>query len=402
MQSDVMRHLKSFLAEAEHVDISQYQFINLENVEAAAGSMWPSVQNRVFVATRSIIERHISEDDLIIQCASGFLVIFQDLSGRRAQNKTDTITSEMQTFFLGDQFMKLIEIFSRSERVTLEEFAATLDAAQPEGLVDDENDIVAFDDPITDLLDQTPYHELGFNDVLYHAAWDPENEAVASFIANGRTRSDESKRWLWDEDLRAGRTKPEEHLALDLSLLELVGEELTNQIREQVRCGVVLPVSYAMLLHGPARTQFTTRLAQYDEEVRKHITLRVSGAKVDAPASQLNESCRTLLPYCGRLILHAPLEAMSLKRFDSIGAKAIGASLPQNPTHMLDQDISRLSALAKRAGCKVYFDQITSWDVLKAAMKSSPLFLAGSAIGEVERLRAPYRLTRAGVLSHAA
>ena len=145
----------------------------------------------------------------------------------------------MQSFFLGDQLMKLIEIYSRSEKVSLEEFAATLDAAQPEGLGAEENDIIALDDPIQDLPAQTRYHELKFDDILYHAAWDPEHEAVVNFMANGRTRQDDAHRWLWDEDLRAGRTKPEEHLSLDLSLLDMVGTELTNQLNERVRCGVI-------------------------------------------------------------------------------------------------------------------------------------------------------------------
>lgn len=393
MQDQVLEELKRHLASAEHVDVSQYQFINLDAVRAAAGGMWETIRARVFLACENLIKRRIAGQDMVIRCASGFLVVFRSAEGTAAQRITNEITAEMQQFFLGDAITKLLDVEANCEQLTVAEFAATLDAADVE-----ESAVSAPGrDEVRQLAARREIEEL-----VFWPAWDPRREAVACFAAAPRRRSRDETGWEWTAEMLAGRSRPDTRLAFDLAVLTRVHEALETLHAQKARCGVITPVGYASLAHGPSRTRYAAALSALPEHLRKLIFLKVEGTPLDAPAAQVNESCRSVLACCGRLMLHAPLEAMSLARFADAGAALVGASLASPPGRALAQDMERFSALARRIQTPVYFDGVANWDLLKAALSSPAQLVIGAAFGEFGSLQAPYRLPRARALSSAA
>ncbi|MBL4544470.1 MAG: hypothetical protein JKP95_00620 [Oceanicaulis sp.] len=46
MNDDVMTQLKRHLASAEQIDVSRYQFVNMDRVRDAAGDRWPEWRER--------------------------------------------------------------------------------------------------------------------------------------------------------------------------------------------------------------------------------------------------------------------------------------------------------------------------------------------------------------------
>lgn len=393
MQDRVLEELKRHLASAEHVDVSQYQFINLDAVRAAAGTMWDSVRSRVFLAAETMIRRRLATHDLLICCASGFLVVFRDTEGPAAQRITNEITAEMERFFLGDAITKLLSVESSCEQLTIAEFAATLDAAD----VDDSAVSAPGRAQVRELAARREIEEL-----VFWPAWDPRREAVACFSAAPRRRARDGSGWEWTGEMLAGRPGPDPRLGFDLAVLTRVHEALEALHSQNARCGVITPVGYASLAHGPSRTRYAAALTTLPSHLRKLVFLKVEATPLDAPAAQINESCRSVLACCGRLMLHAPLEALSLARFADTGATLVGATLPASPGRGLAQDIERFCALARRNGSKVYFDGVADWGLLKAALASPAQLLIGPAFGEFGVLQAPYRLPRARALSQAA
>lgn len=393
MQDKVFEELRQHLASAEHVDVGQYQFINLEAVRAAAGGMWETIRQRVFVASESIIRKHAGDADLVIQCATGFLVVYRGTDADTAQAMTEVIGADMRRFFLGEEMTRFIALEMSCEQLSVAEFAATLDAAQAE-------------DDVVSKADLAEVHALGarriIDDLAFSPAWDPRREAVASYVAVPRRRNPENQSWVTGDALLIGRRGLEPRLELDLAVLALAREALETLLAQGERCGVIMPVGYRALAHAATRTRYVAALAALPDPVRRLIFLKVEAAPLDAPAGQVNESCRTLLPWCGRLLIHAPLDALSLQRFENAGAALIGASLPASSTKGLSTDIDRFCALARRVNLPVYFDAVSDWEGLKAALASSARLVAGSVFGQVSSLAAPYRLPRARALSNAA
>ncbi|PWE17443.1 hypothetical protein DDZ18_07115 [Marinicauda salina] len=394
-----MAQLKRHLASADHVDVSQYQFINLEAVEAAAESLWPQIRERVFLASRSIIEKRTDDGDLIIQCESGFLVVFADLSGEAARSVTEAIRRDMESFFLGEEMLDLLGVSATSQKLTVEEFRRTLDAVEitedapcpePEAATASESRAADAAAPIR------------VDDMAFRPAWDVRREAVAAFFATPMSRDRCDGAWRTGSRILIADHRPDHRLALDLETLRRATGALEAQLRQGVRCAIVIPAGYEMLAAPRLRVKFIAALNALPEAVRALTYVRVDGAPVDAPAGALSETCRSLVPHCGMLVVHMPLDTLSLERFADTGASFFGADLPRAATPAAEQNAEHFAALARRLDRPFYLDQAANWETLRLGLRVEARLIAGPVIGEFSAPSAPYRLTRAGLLANAA
>jgi hypothetical protein len=415
MQTEVMKALKRHLASAEHVDISQYQFINMEAVQAAAGDRWPSLRDRVFIASRSIIEKRLAEEDLIIPCASGFLVVFVETAGVEADALTHAIKADMTAFFLGEEMLKLLQVDATSERLTVEEFKRTLQAAQAEtmtavsgaaaGAVAAAARTPSASDGVTyhPIKDPAPASVPEVEEIIFAPAWDPRREAVATFFALPRSRGRGAEMWRYGSAILRGAARPEQRLELELDGLNKIRGHFETFAAKGGRCGLVVSVNYEVIANPRTRVPYAGALSKLPERMRRTLLVRIESAPLDAPAASMTEAFRTLASYCAGLFVHAPLSTLSLTRLEGAGVAWVGCSLPGRNPGQNAGDLDRLMALVKRQRFGAYIDQLTSWEGVKAALETDARLLSGPAVAQAhEELVAPYRLQKAGVLARAA
>ena len=391
MADPVMVELKRRLAQADQIDLSRHQFVNMDRVREAAGDLWPSVRERVFVATRSIIERKVAEDDLIIPCATGFLVVFAALSGEPAARLTAKIREEMERFFLGDADLAGLSVESVSERLSIEEFRAALAAADltPDGAPDVQSD-----------PEPARPDSLALADLAFQAAWDGRREAVASFLARPRTLAERDGGWR--PDLNAQLPKADDRLAFDLSVLHAVADRLDGMLRRGVRCAVITPAGYACLSQPRTRSAYVTAFAALPIEKRQLIWTCLDGAPADAPAAVLSETGRIVLAHAPHLFIQASLSAASFERYAQTGAGWIGARLPDRLTGAALADMDRFIAKARRRKIRVFFTGCHDWEAARAASRRGADLIMGQAAGVFDAPVAPFRMSRARLLSRAA
>ncbi|MEQ8434986.1 MAG: hypothetical protein RIA71_12160 [Oceanicaulis sp.] len=391
MDDAVMQALKRHLDSAETLDVSRYQFVNMEAVKTAAGALWPEVRARVFLASRSIIERRIAEDDLVVQCATGFLVIYKATTGAMAEQTTARIRADLERFFLGERFADLMRVQATSERLTPAEFEAAMAEA---GLEDA--------DPEPPAAAPRTTHPGLLRSMDFHAAWDVRKEAVASYFAKPVVTETEGGPDLSEASINAALSRPEDRLAFDQAVLTRACAALETLLQAGTRCALIVPAGYGALSNSRLRAGYVTALAHLPRELKKLIWVRLVGAPGDTPASVIAETGRTLLPYTGQLFLDADIRSVTLERQMESDAHWLGARLPDKLTAAARQDVERFIALAKRAGRPVYFDGVNDWERLRYASRTPARLLVGAAIGRHESPPAPFRLTRNGLLARAA
>jgi hypothetical protein len=393
MDDAVMQALKRHLASAETLDVSRYQFVNMEAVRSAAGAIWPEVRARVFLASRSIIERRIAEDDLIVQCATGFLVIYKATTGNLAEQTTARIRADLERFFLGERFADLLRVHATSETLTPAEFEAALAEAGLES--------GAPPPPAPAPAPRTSHPGL-LKSLDYYAAWDVRKEAVASYFVRPVVTETENGPHLGEASLSATLSRPEDRLAFDQAVLARACASLKTLLRAGTRCALIVPAGYSAMSNARLRAGYVTALAHLPREVKKLIWVRLVGAPGDTPASVIAETGRTLLPYTGQLFLDADICSVTLERQMQSDAHWLGARLPDKLTEAARQDVERFLALAKRTGRPVYFDGVHDWERLRYASRTPARLLVGAAIGRHESPPAPFRLTRNALLARAA
>lgn len=395
MQDAIMRLLKRHLASVDHVDLGRYQFVNLDPIRDAAGALWPQLRERAFLASRTLIERRIAEDDLIIPCATGFLVIFKALTGDPARRLTEKIRLELETFFMGDEQLGRLRVDGQSERLSLSEFEATLARSRPESEPRAAGPRPAAPEP--DAVDK-----LRIDALDYLPAWDARNEAVGGFFVRARRLATDGRGWLVSGAILRGARKAEARLALDLLVLDRAAAALDALIKAGTRCALIVPAGYDSLSQARCRSAYITRLSALGPALKPMIWVRLEDTPLDAPRAALAETGRMIAQHAGRLFVHAPADALTLEPLTEIRPALIGADFPTGSDAAIRTDLDRFMALVRRTGAGAYLDNLESWEAVRLGVRSAARLLAGPSIGVLSAPRAPYRLTRPGLLANAA
>ena len=66
------------VARGERIDVGQFRLVNLAAVREKAGDHWPSAKKKVFAAGTQFLAKRLSDDDAVIPCEEGFLVLFAE------------------------------------------------------------------------------------------------------------------------------------------------------------------------------------------------------------------------------------------------------------------------------------------------------------------------------------
>ncbi|HBU60987.1 MAG: hypothetical protein CMH91_15460 [Oceanicaulis sp.] len=388
MNDDVMIQLKRHLASAEQIDVSRYQFVNMERVREAAGHLWPELRQRAFIASRSILERRIAEDDLIIQCESGYLVIFKALSGRQAQALTNKVRAELEEFFLGEAFINQLGVEAKSEQLSVEEFAATLASAD-------------VDEPRQARSVQTEPDQNKAFSLFFQPVWDQKREAVASYFVRAVSAEIDRPFQARATDLMLSDLKPDARCAVDMAVLEESVEALDELLRSGSRCALIVPAGYTSLSNPRTRSQYVTALAALPTQLRQLIWVQIKDAPADPPSNILDETLRILRAQSPKLFVHVRTDWPYWSRFEHAFVDAIGADFPERLSESDRLDIERLMASARRGDSLVYFNRIESWESFRAATQTNAHLFSGRAVGQLPHPAPPYRLSRARLLNAA-
>ena len=390
MHDAVMEELRRRLTEVDQIDVSRYQFINMEQLRDAAGDDWPVMRARVFLATRSIIERRVAEDDLIIPCATGYLVIYKSIAEKLAEQSTARIKEEMERFFLGDGKLTELKVEAVAEQLSIAEFEAALAAAD-----------LDFVDAPPSPPEEAPEPASApspFEGLSFMPAWDARQEAAASYFATPRAPSPSEGGC----PLGVVRPdKPEPRLAFDLSVLDAAFGALDQLLSQGTRCAVIAPAGFANLSMPRTRAQYVTALSKAPEALKALLWVRVEDAPVGPPRAVMVEMGRLLKAHTPNLFIDTTLDALNLTAQSETGAGWIGASFAAHRSaHRSDLD--RFNAIARRSGTATYLTDADTPAQLDMALSSGVRLIAGRAIAAYDAPRAPFRLSRDALVKRAA
>ncbi|MEC9250950.1 MAG: hypothetical protein VX501_09895, partial [Pseudomonadota bacterium] len=102
MSPDLKQKLKKALAGKAAVEMGQFQFVNLDEIRSQAGDEWPEIRDKTYEVSGHFIEKRLADDDVLIRCQGGFLIMFSQMGGVEAEAHVEEINDELNEFFLGE------------------------------------------------------------------------------------------------------------------------------------------------------------------------------------------------------------------------------------------------------------------------------------------------------------
>gem|GEM_PF-1732136 len=440
MNVETMKRLKAALAGRPSVDIGHFQWINLDMVRDEAGEQWEALRTKIYSAAAHFIEKRLGEEDVMVRCQGGFILIFANHTGEAANARTEAISQELNRFFLGDRILNKLEVSSQTQSVSMAELAhmvsrgqAAEDAetdrtrkpATPETggsqrdgvgrwrrlrhdrsaaaggaryLANDDiaetlleiprGDPADFADMAVETIGGDPdlFADLdkAWDDIVFLPSWDVRfGYITANFCM---ARREHRGRTLFGRSTLLGNDAPDLHRLLDHSVAIAAQRGFLRRYAEGVKCAIAIPVNYDTIIGVSDRIRYFSILQCVPQKVRKYFYLRVDNIPEGAPQGQMEELFRAMRCFGSNILAKIPVGTVHLGRFENCGVSLFSSELPQPDSDggIREATLKKLTAQAMsidRSGARGCLTRVSTFEQLQAGLDAGFQVFTGDAVG---------------------
>lgn len=381
--TDVLHHLESKLHGREHADLGQFQIINLDLVRKGAGNQWNKLKKKVIDVSAHFIEKRIGEEDVLVRCHEGFLVVFDALDAAAAEQRTKAISTELNLFFLGDEILRTLNIRSRTERVDTDQLSRMMaTSAEPDGETAAAAETSSINQAEKPEAPERRVIGISFGrerTVVYRPMWDSAHGAVTTQFCVPKVTEKRTRRVFYGRQTLRGRTSPKDHLELDLFVCHAAMTEFRTSFENGRPLSLCVPLGAPALITRSTRMKLFSALSAIPDELRRYFHLNVEGVENGTPASTIQEIIRTLHGFSPSVLVQLPLRTTRFERFaGSRVAMLVGALEGPVPGSAMNDFLRGASGLRASVG----LTGVANYSDVEATMLLGVRFLSGPAIGD--------------------
>lgn len=382
--------LRKALTNKNKVDIGQFHLLNLDAIKDKVGDHWPSMRAKIFEASTHFIEKRIGNDDVMVSCEEGFLIIFCE-NDADPKEEIEKIGEELQRFFLGEPDMQDVKVAGEVKSVSASELAEIATPSPPPAAPTRPRSVSApakpeSEDPRRALKAATA--DLPTKPGLkahFQPVWDSARQMVIANICFSKV--------YVENRLIAGRRAIDtrmadiEHHELDMCSIRGTIDAFLFYFQKKRKVSFVQTVHWDTLSDETMRNLFIAPLNALPKQVRSAFMIRVDDLPWHDPAA------RTALDEFRDLgftnVVEMPFGTEDLDMFGphEVGLFGSAARRPSNfeSEGFMDHDIAALRTFvqeAKNQGAGTYLEDVRDLKSLKDGMNAGIRFFAGSSIYE--------------------
>lgn len=355
--------LKDTVRQGLSFDAAQIKVIGLDAIKREAGVEWRGMADRIRANSLSFIDGCVGEEDIVLPCGDGFIVIYHNSEGRDLDQATAALQDSLNAFYLGEEGMARLSARAHGMQVSSGEMAAMLA-------------------PRVRRAGTAP----GAATIKFIPAWCSAKETVGVYFATPLIEAANAAYAGYDLGYRStGQHYHEDFGALDLDILRRSAEAAAEATRTGKRCLIAYSVHATTLQNRRRRTDFLTALAALPEEIRRGMIGRIAEIAHGTPIVSLSDWVHQLRCHTPRVALEMHYEERVLSCFDSVGAWGMGCFLPvaQTPDRnaALSAMIHRWSRHGHNQGMKTWVFNVSDPVLLTAACASGIDLIAGDRMG---------------------
>jgi EAL domain-containing protein (putative c-di-GMP-specific phosphodiesterase class I) len=428
---DVERKLSNLLKQQGIISAGVVQMIGLGRLKTELGEDWPRLSDRVRMAARKIIERHVSRDDVFAQVSDeDYVIVFAGLSQQLSQVKCAVIAEELYAHFLGDKLAGKVEIKSvvgevdgelLTEPASLENLREAIVHMTRAVRETDDNeqdfktwlfglqDASRFDvrDQLPDALKSPAWREFSIAanaspaeatqavlrrvaamsddamEIKFRPVWDLHHEVISAYIVTPVKALPGGGVLELYKVLKPG-PEPDDYFRLDLDVMDVAIQSLDEAKREGKNLFVVTPVHYETLAAVRFRESYLAVCRALPHHVRASLIFDIFGLPPGMPQSRLLDVLGTIKPFARAMIANVPIESSALSGFKDVGLLAVGARVENEPARKRDQtdQLARLTAAARQAGLVIAISNVSTKAELLACHDLGCTFVSGDAVSQ--------------------
>lgn len=292
--ADILHRLEQKLHGCDHADLGQFQIINLDRVREGAGEQWERLKAKIFEVSAHFIEKRIADEDVLVRCHEGFLVVFDALDAAAAEDRVNAISTELNLFFLGDEILRSLNIRSRATRCDTHQLRGMMSGAQPtSGAAGAEPASSSAEAGLEEAPAPRRVIDIDFRrerSIAYRPVWDSTRQAVATQLVIPRLIEKRTRQVFHGRATLRGRTEPRDHLELDRFTLHTAMDAFRAAFGKGRTVALCLPVGIHTLALRSTRVALFEALTAIPMDMRRYFRLMVEGITSGTPESTIRET----------------------------------------------------------------------------------------------------------------
>lgn len=408
--ADILHRLEQKLHGCDHADLGQFQIINLDRVREGAGEQWERLKAKIFEVSAHFIEKRIADEDVLVRCHEGFLVVFDALDAAAAEERVNAISTELNLFFLGDEILRSLNIRSRATRCDTNQLRGMMSGSQPTsdaaGAEPASSSAEAEEAPAPRRVIDIDFRRE--RSIAYRPVWDSTRQAVATQLVIPRLIEKRTRQVFHGRATLRGRTEPRDHLELDRFTLHMAMDTFRAAFGKGRTVALCLPVGIHTLALRSTRVALFEALTAIPMDTRRYFRLMVEGITSGTPESTIRETLGICHAFSPGVIVSIEGEHPPFDRFN--GCNIAMFVLDSGDAHWLHDERQReltpeRAALRAAAGLRAStcLTGIGREADIAAAIRLGARYFTGSIIADdFPHPVIPHILTREDIRRRAA
>ncbi|MGE3141968.1 MAG: hypothetical protein AB7L65_01495 [Hyphomonadaceae bacterium] len=288
------------------IEAAQVRLLGLDQVRAAAGARWPRMREYVREGSVKIIAQHIGDNDAVVPCGDGFLVVFAEGTPEQTQHRCTEINEALIRFYLGEQALAGLGADVRRAATSRSDLANLAS-----------NDFAPS-------ADQGPRYELNLG--RFWPVWSARHQGVAAHLCGPVIEAQGAERRLgYDvEFVDTGCHRQSDFLELDLCLFE-------QAVAAAIQPGtgpVGVTVHISTLRSARTRAAYLKHIAATASHAAQRMFVMIAEIEPGTPLISLSEWTAALKHTIPRVSFDLHHSDHALGALGSTGAWAAGYHLP--------------------------------------------------------------------------
>lgn len=322
---DIAGRLRGISRDGGSIEAAQVKIIGLDEIREAAGDRWPRMRDRVRSGSLSILQQHMTADDVAIPAGDGFLVILAESVPGSTQQRCQAMRDALLKFYLGEEALSSLrpEVKNRSLSADgLSDLLASSFPASGARVV-----ARALDDEIAEIKIYLAHEHNTGPRLIAPVVYMRGEHRVAynqDFILDGRhhTRRD--------------------YLELDIAVLDaaLVRAKLSQASGQGLN--IAVSVHASTLQTRRSRETYLGWLGEIDPVTRRSFLIAVAEIEKGTPMISMAEWCSNLRSSVSRVWLDFHYTDHAITSIGGTGAAGAGFHLPIYPGAQKDPRAERM------------------------------------------------------------
>lgn len=302
--------LREMAADGRRLDVAQFQFVGFDEIARAYGERWRQQKERVKDVAHAFIKRRLSEGDLLVRAADGFVIVYAEIEGLAARSHAEEVKTDLNVFYLGEGATRPpAQVAVRHAKLPVHELIQAIGEME----FTRASEAMSVDEQLAGI------------ELKYQPMWDAQREAVSKYFVAPTVRETGERvaGYRYDLDCERNFHFP----AIDKFVLNQSEIALRKMVREGKQSLLGVSLHYTSLKKVATRVPLCNVIDRFNRDLMRYRVFQIAAAPAGCPRIYLKEIHNALKQRAPKVAISIPLNEPDLRTILEIGPEAVGFTL---------------------------------------------------------------------------